>query len=136
MATDADLITDEEEFHGSYRIFINAVEMLADSPEEQCAAMGNFNVAWELKEDVSAGQYLVKRGYLTEEQEAWIEALAGALSIVNSSILPSGASKESNLVAMSSSRWEPARFMAKVVLERLQDFTQSNAKYLGLQNAL
>ncbi|HRH81512.1 MAG TPA: hypothetical protein PLW81_10750 [Thiobacillaceae bacterium] len=119
--TDSNLITDEEEFHSSYRIFINAVEMLAATPEAQCEAMGNFNVAWELKEDVTAGQYLVKRGYLSEEQEAWIEALVGALSIVNTSILPAGASKESNTAAMSSPRWEPARFMAKTVLERLHD---------------
>jgi len=130
--TDADLIADEEEFHSSYRIFINAVEMLASPPEEQCEAMGNFNVAWELKEDVSAGQFLVKRGYLSDTQEAWVEALVGALSIVNTSVLPAGASKESNLVAMSSPRWRPARFMAKAVLEKLQDFTKTNAQYLGL----
>ena len=47
-----DIATDEEEFHSSFRIFLNAVEMLASPPEEQCRLMGNYNVAWELKEDV------------------------------------------------------------------------------------
>jgi hypothetical protein len=35
------------DFHSSYRLFAEALEMLAGEPEEPCKAMGDFNVAWE-----------------------------------------------------------------------------------------
>jgi hypothetical protein len=128
----ADLATDEEEFHSSYRIFINAVEMLAASAEEQCALMGNYNVAWELKEDVAAGRFLVGRGYLSESAEVWIASLVSALESVNTLVLPAGPGSEANLRAMQHVRWEPLRFMAAQVLQQLSSFTAQNAAYLKL----
>ena len=74
-----DIASDEEEFHSAFRVFLNSVEMLASSPEEQCRLMGNYNVAWELKEDVKAGKYLAGRSYLTPIEEAWVQALVAAL---------------------------------------------------------
>ena len=69
-ANEADLITDEEEFHNSYYYYVKALGMLAETAENQCQLMGDYNVAWELKEDVAAGKYLVNRGYLSASQEA------------------------------------------------------------------
>lgn len=130
--TESDLHADEEEFHSSYRIFLNAIEMLSSSPEDQCELMGDYNVAWELKDDVSAGQYLIGRGFLTNSQEAWVGALVGALGTVNSQVLPSGKGREVNLLAMTEPCWDPLRFIAKELLDHLAPFTEVNAKYLGL----
>lgn len=131
---DADLITDEEEFHSSFRVFLNAVEMLAASPEEQCQLMGNYNVAWELKEDVSTGKYLVGRGFLSEEQESWVSALVAACGAVNTQVLPAGSGLEVNLLAMRHPGWEPLRFLANEVVIRLASFSAQNSRYLGLGN--
>lgn len=131
---ESDPITDEEEFHSSYRIYINAVEMLATSAEEQCQIMGNYNVAWELKEDVSAGKYLVGRGFLSEDQESWVSALVAACGAVDTQLLPVGAGLDVNLLAMRHSGWEPLRFLAKEVVVRLASFSAQNAEYLGLGN--
>jgi hypothetical protein len=130
--SEADLKVDEDEFHSSYRIFLNAVEMLASPAEDQCQLMGNYNVAWELKDDVSAGKYLIGRGYLSEAQESWVGALVAALGAVEALVLPAGPGNEANLLAMSNAAWEPLRFLAKEVLERLAPFTEVNSKYLGL----
>ncbi|EER60554.1 hypothetical protein AcdelDRAFT_1891 [Acidovorax delafieldii 2AN] len=132
MVSVAELKTDESEFHTSYRIFIDAVQMLASSPEDQCAAMGDFNVAWELKDDVRAGKYLVGQGYLNEVQEAWVLALAGALDAVPAQVLPAGAGRETNLLGMKHPSWVPLRVIANVVLDALRPFTEQNAKYLQL----
>ena len=78
-----DIVDDEDAFHSCFRVYLNALEMLASSPEEQCRLMGNCNVAWELKEDVQAGKFLVGRGFLKPQEEAWICALCGALDPVN-----------------------------------------------------
>ena len=130
--TYSDLQADEEEFHSSYRIFISAVEMLAGTADEQCQFMGDCNVAWELKDDVIAGKFLIDRGYLSNSQEAWVVALIGALSVADTQILPSGNGMQVNLQAMESACWQPLRFLAAEVLKQLALFTSENAKHLQL----
>jgi hypothetical protein len=131
MPTAAALSEDEDEFHSSFRIYLNALEMLASSPEDQCSQMGDYNVAWELKEDVQNGKYLVGRGYLEEAEEHWIKALCGALQGINTFVLPSGAGREVNLQAMSLPVWRPARFLAAEVLRQLSRAARENSKLLG-----
>ena len=135
MVTAEELNADEEEFHSSYRLFVQAVEMLAAPAEEQCMLMGDYNVAWELKDDVAAGAFLVGRGHLTPLQEAWVQALVGSLNLVDVQLLASGAGREASLVAMSHVSWEPLRVIAALVLDRLAQFTDANSQHLGLTNA-
>lgn len=127
-----DLATDEEEFHSSFRIFLNAIELLASSAEEQCRLMGNYNVAWELKQDVQAGKFLVGRGYLTPNDEAWVKALIAALDPIDTQVLPSGSGAEANIMAMSHPSWAPARYLAAEVLRSLAASATANSKYLQL----
>lgn len=133
-ATQADLITDEEEFHSSYRIYLHALEILAETSESQCQLMGDCNVAWELAEDVAAGRFLVNRGYLSAAQEAWVVAMAAALEAVDVLVLPSGPGKDVNLLAMQSPNWEPLRYLAAEVVRQLEPFTALNSAYLKLGN--
>jgi len=128
----SDLKSDADEFHSSFRIFLNAVEMLAASAEQQCEVMGNYNVGWELKEDVAAGQFLVGRGYLSATEESWVAALAKAVQIVNAQVLPAGPGKDANLQAMRHECWAPLRFLAREVHRQLSTFAESNANYLHL----
>jgi hypothetical protein len=132
MVSAADLQADESQFHSGYRVWVQAVQMLAQSPEEQCAAMGDYNVAWELKDDVQAGKYLAGQGYLEPEQECWVLALAGALEAVPAQVLPAGAGRQANLAAMQHPSWVPLRAIAALVLHALEPFTAANARYLNL----
>jgi len=47
----------DEGFRTAYYYFIDAVTTLASNPDEACERMGDYNVAWELKDDVQAGQF-------------------------------------------------------------------------------
>jgi len=132
MVTPTDLRAEESEFHSGYRVFVQAVEMLALSADAQCAAMGDYNVAWELKDDVQAGKYMVGQGYLSPEQECWVLALVGALEAVPAQVLPSGAGRETNLVAMQHPSCVPLRAIAALALQALEPFTNENARYLNL----
>lgn len=133
MLTPADIRTDESEFHSGYCIFVQALEMLALPANAQCAAMGDYNVAWELKEDVQTGKYMVGQGYLSPEQECWVLALAGALEAVPAQILPAGAGRETNLVAMQHPSWIPLRAIAALALQALEPLTNENARYLNVR---
>ena len=132
MVIAAELKADESEFHSGYRVFIQAVEMLSLAPEQQCAAMGDYNVAWELKDDVGAGKYMVGQGFLSSDQEAWVLALVGALDGVPAQVLPGGAGREINLAAMQHPSWLPLRAIAGLTFTALLPFTTQNAKYLHL----
>lgn len=132
MVTADYLRAEESEFHSGYRVFVQAVEMLALPAEEQCAAMGDYNVAWELKDDVQAGKFMVGQGYLSPEQECWLLALVGALEAVPAQVLPSGAGRETNLAAMNHPSWVPLRAIAALTLNALEPFTVENARYLNL----
>ena len=131
-ASEADSITDEEAFHNSYYYYVEALGILADTAENQCQRVGDYNVAWELKDDVAAGKYLVSRGHLSASQEAWVGALSAALEAVNTNALPSGPGRETNLQAMANVSWEPIRFLAAEVIKQLEPFTAVNSSYLKL----
>jgi len=121
------------DFDSAYREFAEALAVLAASPEEQCEAMGNFNVAWELKDDVQAGKYLVDSGRLNAEQVAWILTLACALDAVPTTTLPAGPGRAENLAAMQHPSWIPLRVLASQAREALSAATAANAIALGLQ---
>ncbi len=120
------------DFHSAYRVFAEALEMLATEAEAQCAAMGDFNVAWELKDDVQAGEDLIGHGRLNAEQEAWIATLVCALDAVPATALPAGAGRDANLAAMRHPSWIPIRVLARSTLDALCAANASNARYLGL----
>lgn len=103
----------------TYRVFAEALAILASTAEEQCESVSDFNVAWELKDEVQAGQYLVGKGHLDAEQEAWILALVCALDAVPATTLPAGSGRASNLAAMQHPAWIPLRVLARHALEAL-----------------
>ncbi len=126
-------ISDEESFHNSYHYFIEAVKILTESAEKQCELMGNYNVAWELKDDVSAGLYLLGNAAssLTEVQGLSIQQLIIELDNVPDSVLNVENTPESNLRAMKSPIWNPLRKQAARLLSTLMPATQNNEKYFN-----
>ncbi|WP_157521948.1 hypothetical protein [Mitsuaria sp. 7] len=109
----------DDTFPDAYRVFADALAVLASAAEKQCESVGDFNVAWELKDEVQAGRYLVGKGHLDAEQEAWISALVCALDAVPATTLPAGSDRASNLAAMQHPAWIPLRVLARHALEAL-----------------
>lgn len=54
-----------EASHLSYNAFLFTVETLAEPAEERCQAMGDYNTAWELRDDALYGQNLIGTGFFT-----------------------------------------------------------------------
>ena len=122
-------IEDIDAFHNSFRAYLDAVEMLAAEPEDQCSMMGDYNVAWELKDDVQAGCYLLGRGHLSASEERAISSLVSALNEVDTQVLPAGAGREVNVRAMSHPSWIPSRHLAAEVLRELQGASARAASF-------
>jgi L-alanine-DL-glutamate epimerase-like enolase superfamily enzyme len=124
-------ISPEEAFRNGYYYFIEAVESLAADADATCRMMGDFNVAWELKDDVSAGRYLLGKGFLAAHEEACIAGLLQAVDSVPVNRLPGGTGRNANLQAMSDSCWDNSRSLAQKALLQLKSFTESNLRALG-----
>jgi hypothetical protein len=121
--SEPDTISDEEAYALSYRVFWEAVSMLALDADGQCEAMGNYNVAWELKDDVSAGTYLFNSPVcpLSPLQREGINELISALASIPSEVLAQATSAASNKKAMGHACWEPIRVKAAQVLRALPE---------------
>ena len=117
-------VSDLEAFQNAYLYFVSAVGTLAASPEQQCEWMGDFNVAWELKDDVSAGKFLVGREMLSPAQENAILRLVSSLQAIPSSVLPAGSGREVNLKAMQDPSWSSLRVEAARLLKQFATLTQ------------
>ncbi|WP_457417712.1 hypothetical protein [Roseateles sp. P5_E7] len=123
----SEAITDDEAYEGAYRVFWQAVEMLSLAVVEQCNAMGNYNVAWELKDDVSAGAFVVTSSVcpLNATQRHSIDELINDLQGVPPELLVQATSAKANQSAMGHACWEPIRAKAAKVLRGLPAPTSS-----------
>jgi hypothetical protein len=119
-------------FHNGFRVFLEALSLLAKPAEVQCEEMGDYNVAWELRDDVSAGEYLAKSnfGQLSPAEAAAIISFMPALKSVPVSELPAGSGRSANLAAMQHASWAPLRTQAANLLVLLGPATQRNASYI------
>ena len=129
MSTVPEPISTEEAFHNGFYYFLCAVEVLSHDPERQCAEIGDYNVAWELKNDVMAGRYLLGTGFLPANEERCITNLLDSLKPVSVNEMPSGDGRGPNMQAMSNPVWVPLRTQARRVREELEAFSEVNRSY-------
>lgn len=119
--------------------FLKALRILELSAEEQCERMGNYNVAWEIQEDVSApvrGMVSSSAAYFTEAQSVGLVRLAGALKeLPDEAIAVAGlatTSHEGSIAAMRHPSWAPLRMQASELLRLLAPAIEINAAYFRL----
>ena len=119
-------MSEQEQFELGYYYFIQALKILAKEANAQCQEMGNCNVAWELKDDVSAGSYMLKvaADNLSQEQKSSITKLISELNKVPESVVRSAEDPNGNLEAMQAPCWVPLRLLAAQLLQSLEPVTQ------------
>ncbi len=120
-----DIISEEEGFTNSYFLFLEALKVLSSNVDVQCNIMGNFNVAWEIKDDVSRGVYLLDSPIekLSFDEKKEIEKLMKLLSLIPDYVLVATNTEDDNKKAMSNPCWLLLREEAKKLLQMLQSNT-------------
>ena len=111
-----------EEFKLSLAAFVEAIRLIASEPEKQAEIMGDFNVAWELKNDADAGSYLVSMpgNTLSIQQTSEIQSFLTKLSKVPRAVLVGASNRDANLLALQSDSWRSLRPEAARLLEILE----------------
>lgn len=129
-------ISVEESFENSLFYFLEALRILELSAEEQCEAMGNYNVAWEMQHDISGSispLVTCSVSYFTEAQTSALLALEGAMKeLPEEALVPEGMSTKSHegsIATMQHHAWEPLRARASELLQMLEPAIQRNAAY-------
>ncbi len=122
---------EREAFENSFHYFLKAVDVLASPSEEQCERMGHYNVAWEIKDDVSAGANLIKSvgSGISSEEAAAIKALIEALKEIPVEVLSFTDIKEVSLKNMKHPSWAPLRKKANDLLLALASASTKNQQY-------
>ncbi|WAL82539.1 hypothetical protein OYT13_22730 [Pandoraea sp. XJJ-1] len=123
----------EEEFANSFYYFVKALKILAADADSQCDLMGNYNVAWELKDDVSAGLCMLTlpSGELTKQQQDGIVGIVTALDEIPDSVLEGGTTAAVNKRAMHHPCWIPLRTRAAELLTLLSSATSRNEAFFS-----
>lgn len=119
--SDSEVISECDAYETSYRVFWQAIEMLSLGVVDQCNAMGNYNVAWELKDDVSAGSFLISSPAcrLNLAQRQVVAELIQQLQGVPPALLVQATTAAANQSAMSHACWVSIRSKAAQVLHAL-----------------
>jgi len=117
----SDEVSEKEGFELSYQVFLKTLRLVSKDAESQCEIMDYYNVAGELKDELSAGMYLLNLpgGDLSDEKKYAIEQLINELKKIPSSVISEATTIESNLAAMQHPSWEPIRKHAAILLRTL-----------------
>ena len=127
-----DGISEADDFANVFFYFIKALKVLAKDADAQCEYMGNYNVAWELKSDVSAGAYLLNLpGELTQREKDGIAAMVAALNELPVSLLAGATTETANKKAMNAPDWVPLRVRAAELLRLLSGAIRKNEAFLA-----
>jgi hypothetical protein len=119
----------------SYYYFNETLSILSKSPVEQCTAMGDYNVAFELRDDGLLvdnfiGQEIIE---FTPDQLEGMKKLSSVLSELSDEALKGGHTREDNLKGISNPEWQLVRETAKNLMKILDSRTIENRKYLKMQ---
>ena len=134
-------IDDREGFELAFHYFIEALRVLSHDVEMQCEEMGNYNVPWETRHDVSDGGSALlhlPENYLTKVQNESVAKLVFALNN-----LPTEAAAPPNMLttnhlgsiaAMNHPAWGPLRRDAARLLQLLEPAIRQNEAYFAARS--
>ena len=127
-------ISDEEAFALAVYYFIKALELLAADASEQCKVMAGAFVAWEIRDNVCRGAYILSlpgARHLTQLERNGIASVVTASNELPVSLL-AGAIAEDATRAMNDPQRVPLRAQAAELLEVLAPTAARSADFLGI----
>lgn len=132
MTTDTSWHFIEEVFHSSLYNFFSDLNVAAAGPEDQCELGQYFNVAWELKDDLSRhGEDICNSpaSLLSEVQKEAVLGLMAELGKIPDYVLVADKTRDGNIAAMKHPVWDDVRIRAAKVNQLLGPLKQQNAGF-------
>jgi hypothetical protein len=117
----------------AFSYFMKTLETLSEDASRQCEVMGNFNVAWKLRDDATKDANAVLTmpgGRLSTEQREALGRLLATLRALPENVVNVDNTKEEHLRAMSSPSWASVRNEARGLQKTLESETQRTRSIL------
>jgi hypothetical protein len=126
-----DFSSKREQFEQAYWSFAHALKVASENARAQCNTMGFYNVAWEIRNDIKSGIYMleVSNGFLSDTQKNDIREFVAAANNLPEYIFGEAVSKNQNLEVMCNPCWNPIRTQARRLTKVLEEVTKSNQSY-------
>jgi len=132
--TAGDAMPSEDDYENAFYYFQKAMAILSADATTQCEAMDYFNVAWEIRDDLSRGADAVldlAGSRLSEQQKEAILRLKARLASLPSTVVYVENDKKEHLCAMNSPVWVPLRLDAKELIQLLGSETTRISSIFG-----
>lgn len=127
-----DEVSLEETFELSLHSFLQWLAALAMGVGKACDTWGNYNVTWELIDDLKGhGQVILEspNSYLTHQQRIETSRFLESLNAIPGEVLKSATCVEENYAAMSHPCWGQYRESATRLMETLAPAAKKNEAY-------
>jgi hypothetical protein len=94
-----------------------AVEIATQDPERQCELMGDYNVAWELKDELSSIDFIITEyeESFSDSQIVEMKKLSDLAASIPDSVCEESKTRTANLESMSDPHWVPVRSQATLL---------------------
>lgn len=128
-----EIYSKREQFEQAYFSFAKALRVASENADKQCEIMGFHNVAWEIRDDVNSGLYMlnVSDGFLSDALQHSIREFVAAVNNLPDYIFCEAISKKQNLETMRDPCWEAIRTQAHCLIKALQGVDENNQHYFG-----
>lgn len=125
-------LTAEESFEHQLRCLLQWLSVMTMEPIELCDTWGNYNVAWELVDDLKGDGAAVTSAhcsYLTKSQRQDVLNFLYSLTLIPEDILVGATTVAANIQAMSHPCWIPYKKSAAALILSLESAAERNRKY-------
>jgi hypothetical protein len=127
---------DEDAYANNYHYFQASLRILSHDAEAQCQAMDHFNVAWEIRDEITSNGYAVLNTVdtqLSEQQRDAIRRRLENVAAIPDAVVNVPNSREAHLRAMSDPYWAPLRAQAKQLIAILSAETDRVGGVLNIK---
>ena len=121
VPNNADKLSEDERFELSLLTFQKALKLLQLTPKKQCEVFENYNVAWELKDELETGKYLldISEGKLNRDQQEIIKVFLDRLNRLPENLTKEALTFDENIAVMNDPFWSDLKSTAAEILKLL-----------------
>ncbi len=115
----SNVLSRDDSFTTALFYFVQALDIATQSAVNQCEYFGDYNVAWELRDELSNVNFIVNEypENFTDDELIKLKKISKALAAIPDSVLVEAKTRKENLIALENPAWEPIRTLSLISIE-------------------
>lgn len=115
----SNVLSRDDSFTTALFYFVQALDIATQSAVNQCEYFGDYNVAWELRDELSNVNFIVNEypENFTDDELIKLKKISKALAAIPDSVFVEAKTRKENLIALENPAWEPIRTLSLISIE-------------------